>query len=108
MGSAFGALGPLGGAMELGLLEESSPRDLVMTEFRAQSLKRACSPSKTPLFGSPSLSASKCFSPPVGVAVEQVNPSLPCMFGAKEEGSTKHEALLLKAKVPLSRFFLLL
>lgn len=32
VGSAFSALGPFGGAMEVGLLDDDGPRDLVMVK----------------------------------------------------------------------------
>lgn len=63
-----------------------------------QSLKRARSPPKTPKSISPSPAPSKCPSPPVGVAIDQVSQSFPCMHGAMEDGNTKCDAVLLMDK----------
>lgn len=45
-GNGFAALGPLGDKMNLGLTEDSDPRDVAMIDPSMGSLKRARSPSK--------------------------------------------------------------
>lgn len=102
MSSMFRALGPLGGAMKLGLVDDSSLHDLVMIELGAQYLKRARNPPKIPNSSSPSPSPSKSSSPLASAAIDPVSPTFPYMTGAKEEGCIKHEALLLRAKAPSS------
>lgn len=79
--SVFGALGLLGDSMDLGLMDDTDPKDLQMVDYRAQSPKRSRSSSK-PYVSSPraSLPPCKVSSDLLPSAITQVNSPVPCML----------------------------
>lgn len=99
--NGFLALGPLGDKMDLGLTEDSGPRDMSMTDPSMVSLKRARSPPKpassnllTPIHSKQyfaSLTSTSAF-----LASDQVSSSSPCLGGGRVEGGSKRSLYTLR------------
>lgn len=82
-GAGFVILGPLGDAMDLGLPDGPGTHDLVMSNSRALSLKRGCSPPKEPSSNTPATSPMMTASTPAVSASAQVSPGYLVWMGIR-------------------------
>lgn len=97
--SAFGALCPLGDAMDLGRYEKPNPRDAAMSDPGVIFLKRALSPSKLPHPGLVGIPAIDVPSPTEESSLSQVS-APPCMVGKMVDGPSKSISVRTSSRGP--------
>lgn len=76
--------------MDLGLNEDTGPRDAIMIDPSATSLKRARCPPKSSTSNCPNLPLTKASPTPTMAISNQVSPPNPCMAGGRVDGISKY------------------